>query len=99
MKKPRCDEIDQNLKDFINNIYLKNNKEMARLAESVEGLSVRLSDYIRSSEEYKKIREEKEAPMMAWFDGMSFLRRFILGLTAFGTSILGLYLLAKKLLE
>lgn len=95
----RCSEVENKINHFVEEVYAKNNKEFLQLSFIVGELRDVLKEHIHNNEEYKKAREAREAPMLEWFEGMTFLKRFILGFAVFGTTILALYFAVKKLLE
>lgn len=86
LAKQRCDTVEDKVDRFINEIYLPNNKELARLSTALENISERFDAYVSSAEQYKKIREEKEAPMIDWFNGITFTKKLLWGfIVGFGT--------------
>lgn len=95
----RCSEVENKINHFVEEVYAKNNKEFLQLSFIVGELRDTLKEHMKITEEYKKAREAREAPMLEWFEGMTFLRRFILGFAVFGTSILAFYYGIRKLFD
>jgi len=60
MSEHRCNEIDNKIDRWINEVYAKNGKELVRLATIIEYLAKQQDEHHKRSEENKKKREEGE---------------------------------------
>jgi len=67
-------------------IYARNGKELARLANAVDNLTKTINSHI-----------EQTKPMMQWFEGMSFMKKAFMWILGLFASIGGLILLIREL--
>ena len=83
-------DLDKRLDRHIE-IYQNNGKELARLSEAVEHLTVVFNNHIITSEEHEK----KMQPVIEWFSNITFFKTAIMWLLGFTIALGAAYAVIK----